>query len=299
MSVLTNGFINMTKKENINKYDLLFDSGVELASRIGLCKREGIIGATDEEINEFCVKHRINLPLSSWSYARFFGHSSQMIKSDYNIAFSLREFDYALHQASLKKDWLDGMNLREYIKSKNFKVNYDDEIPEDNDGIYTPEINNLMDADNIAFYSYDPFSRSFSFFDTRQENPILYDITAYRVVTSLFLPVTNQFRNSIFMFLVTYAAQDFNTHLDYHQSTPQSGSKTNNKIDYSGGFECIQFYQELFKNNQNTNVAKLKYYRDLFYQLNNSYEEETEQILSITEFENKFINYLHDNDFFD
>lgn len=288
----------MTKKDKINKYDTFFESGAELATRIGLCKRENIIGATDEEINEFCVKHRISLPLCSQSYARFFGHSSQMGESDYNITFSLRDFDYAQHQASLKRDWLEGMNLREYIGTKNFKVNYDDEMPEDNDGIYTPEINTLMDTNNIAFYSYDPFSRSFGFFDTQQEDPILYDITAYRVVTSLFLTVTNSFRNSIFMFLINYAAQDFNLHLDCHHSAIQDDSKTNNKIDYSGGFECIKFYQELFKNNQNLNVVQLKYYRDLFYQLNNKFEQETQQVLSVPKFEDKFINFLSENKFF-
>ena len=291
----------MIDKEKIGKYDTLFESGVRLVDRIGLCKQESIVTATDDEIYEFGVKHGITFPPAVWSYARYFGLCTPMSSSDYNLANSLRDIDYALHQAGLKNDWLGNKNLKEYIADKNFKVNYDDEIPEDNEGIYTPEINTLMNVNDIIFYSYDPFTRSFKFFDSKQENPVVYEITGYKVVTSIFTSFTNKFRNIIFMFLVNFTPEDFTSSCGSFNSLKNNKvSLSPNNKDYSSEyFECLSLYKKMFKEHKKINRSKLKYYRDVFYQMNNKLEQEEDRILSIIEFENKFIGFLEENSFFE
>ena len=277
----------MTSKEKISKYDALFQSGVEIVSRVGLCNRKEVVGATDEEINEFSVKHGITLPASVWSYFRWLGQSSQLNNGDYNVSPSLQDYDYALHQANLKEDWLaGGMNLKEYINTKNFKVNYDDEIPEDNDGIYTPEINSLMDINDIVFCNYDPFTRTFEFFNSRQENPIVYAITAYKNVTTLFSPFTDRFRNVLFM-----------TFVDLISEKKSSFSSSLANADLSGELEYIKTYKELFQNSNELSRARLKSCREMFCQMNSNHEKEENRVLSISEFENGFINFLSQNNF--
>lgn len=273
----------MTSKELIYKYDALFESGVEVACQIGLCNREEVIGATDEEISEFSIKHGIKLPPAVWSYLRWLGQSSKLNKGEYNIAPSLQDYDYALHQANLKQEWLEGgMNLKEYIYKKNFKVNYDDQMPEDNDGIYTPEIKTLMDIEDVVFCNYDPFIRSFEFFNSRQENPIIYSLTAYTNITTLFSSFADRFRNVLFSILVDFISKD-NLRL--------------NGLDSSGELEYIRVYQDMFKGCDELYKVKLKSYRDMFCQMSNNKEKAENRILSISEFENGFINFLSQNSF--
>lgn len=287
----------MINKEQIDKYDDFFKSAIDFFERIGLCEESRVEGVSDDKISEFCVKNDIILPPVLWSYIRYFGYSNPLKNSDYNMALSLANIDEAIKQADLSQEWLGQKNLREFIESNIFRVNYDDEAPEDNDGIYTPEIASLMDINNTLFYLYDPYSRSFKFVDFTQENPIIFSIISYRIITSQFYSFTTTLRDMMFTFVVNFSSFDFavkNTYNQIYASLPPV-----KEIDCSGGFECLKIYQTVFKHLSNAKRLELKRLRDIFYVQKDKEEKETGKILLMNEFENEFVIFLKEYKFLD
>lgn len=289
----------MIDKEKINKYDDLFESSIEFSCRIGLRNRNEIEVLTDEEILQFCNKNGISIPPVVWSYTRFFGKGSRLKNSEYNMSHSTTDYLYANSLANRKLEWLNMMTLKEYLDAKNFEINDNrdevDSLEDDNEGIYTPTIKSLMNIEDIIIYAYDSYTRSFKFYNSKQENPILFQLINYESVSSLFYTLTNTFRNSIFTFISNYASQDFIVGKDSRLF--RTSGITHIDIDYSNGFEFIKEYQTLFKDD-NLNRIELKRLRDLFYLMNDQYEEENNIIRSMPEFENKFIEFLKERKFF-
>lgn len=288
----------MIDKEKINKYDNLFKSSIEFTCRIGLRNRNEIEILTDEEILEFCNKNGISIPPVIWSYTRFLGKGSRVKNSEYNMSYSTADYLYANSLANRKLEWLNMMTLKEYLDVKNFEINDNrdevDSLEDDNEGIYTPTIKSLMNIEDIIIYAYDSYTRSFKFYDSKQENPVLFQLINYESVSSLFYTLTNTFRNSIFTFISNYANQDFIVGKDSRLF--RTSGIPHVDIDYSNGFEFIKEYQTLFKD-KNLNRIELKRLRDLFYLMNDQYEEENNVIRSMPEFEDKFIEFLKERKF--
>lgn len=282
----------MTNQNIISKYDILFSSSKEFAHRVNLYRREDVEGASDNEIDAFCKHHNIKYPPVLWSYTRYFGKKA-IIRGSNNIIgpLSMPDVDYALHQAGLRYEWNGMLNLKELIDKKNFMVNFDYDVPSDNDGIYTPEIKSLMNIDDILIFHYEPFRRSFKFIDSSKENSEIFYLTRYYTLTSLFQSFTNRFRDILFMYIASSAGDDFTELGIIDGKLVPVGEPP--VIDYSNDFEFVKKYQELFKN-KNTNRGKVKVLRDQFYILNDKVEKEENRILSFNEFEKKFLDFLEE-----
>lgn len=287
----------MVNKEQIDKYDDFFKSVSEFLERIGLCEKGKIEGVTDNEICEFCSKNDTILPPVLWAYARRFGYSIPLKNSDYNVSLSLSNIESAIKQADVVKEWLGGKRLKEFIKEERFKVNYDDEVPEDNVGMYTPEISSLMEVNNALFYYYDPYSRSFTFVDSTQENPIVFDILSYKVVTSQFYSFTTTVRDMMFTFMVNFFSCDFIENNIYNQIYASLSPEM--EIDCSEGYDCLKMYQTAFKHLSNAKRLELKHLRNIFYVQKDKEEKQTGKILLMNEFENEFVELLKESNFFD
>lgn len=282
----------MTNEKTTDKYDELYASAVEFAFRIHLCNREEVEGATDAEIQQFCNKHNVILPPAMWSYTRHFGRKARIRDTDYNCVHSLTDYQYALDHANRREEWNEMLNLKELLSQKNFKVNYDEDSPEDNEGLYTPEITSLVDVNNVLPFHYDEFTRTFKFLDSSLENPIIYYLTRYYALSSTFTSFTNRYRDVKFMYIVNSAPQGFaEMGLVNGKRVPISPPPV---IDYSDGFEYLKVYQELFKK-KDLDRGRLKQLREAFYMINDEIEEKENRILSFTEFENNFIRYITEN----
>lgn len=283
----------MTNKNTIDKYNDLFASGMEFTLRTNLCEPEDVEGASDAEITLFCKKRKVSFPAALWSYCRYFGKKAKAKDTDYNYGYSLASFDYALHQANQREEWHNVMNVKELLAHKNFKVNYDEDFPDDNIGLYTPEINSLMDVDNIMVTAYDEYTRSFEFVDASKENPELFYLTQYYILSSTFTTLTNRYREALFTLIINFAQNDF-AEMGFvdGKRVPISKAPT---IDYSGGFECLKTYQDLFKK-EGLDIVYLKKLREQFYIINDTKEKEENRILSFTEFENNFIDFIKDKE---
>lgn len=251
-------------------------------AHLGLCEEGKIKGCTDSEITAFGKKWSLNISPALWAYLRHLGSENPLQGTAYSLAISLQDIDYAMTEANQQKDWLEGKNLIEFIRYNNFRVNYDDASPEDNEGIYTPDINSLINSNDVLFYNYAPFSRSFSFMDSNEENPILYNMFSYRVLTSQFHTLTTTVRDVLFTFLEKHILSNL----------------SERRIDnFQPGFESIDIYKELFKSLNNKEKLELRRLRDIFYQIKDREERETGNILSIGEYEADFIKYLEANNF--
>lgn len=281
----------MTDNHTIDKYNILFASGVEFALRTGLSEKDGIEGASEAEIHLFCKKRKVHFPAALWSYCRYFGKKAQAKATDYNYGYSLATFDYALHQSRQRSEWHDMLDVRELLSKENFKVNYDPDFPDDNIGLYTPEIATLMNVEDIMVSNYDEFTRTFELIDSSKENPELFYLTKYYILTSNFITITNRYREALFTFITNNAQYDF-AEMEFVDGKRVPISKPAS-IDYSDGFECLKVYQDLFKN-ENLDITYLKKLREQFYIINNQIEEKENRILSFTEFENNFISFIQD-----
>lgn len=280
----------MIDKKTVDKYDVLFESTIEFTCRIGLSKREDIECVTDDEIKAFCKKQQVALPPAIWSYTRFFGNGVGISNSDYTMSHNISNYLTADSLAKRRQEEYGNMNLKDFLADKNFKVNYDEASPDDNEGIYTPKLNSLMNIDDVFFYSYDSFNRSFKFVDSSKENPFVYYLTGYDTVTSYFSPFTDRFRDVLFIFIMNMAPVNFEgTWMFYEKSISITPTAS---IDYSDGFECIKIYQEIFKDLSVSQRENLKRHRNVFYELNNRIEQKENRVLSFTEFENNFIDFL-------
>lgn len=279
----------MTNNKTIDKYDVLYASGIEFALRINLCKPHEIEGASDYEIQNFCLDHNVTIPPSLWSYTRHYGKKVRARESEYNCIQTLSNYKYALHQANLREEWHQMMNLKELLLHKNFKVNYDDDYPDDSIGEYTPEINSLLDINNIFVFDYDGFARRFKFLDSSKENPEIFCLTRYYTLSTTFLSLTNRYRHLLFVNILNAAPFAFaEMGIVNGKRVPVSSPP---KIDYTDGFECLKAYQKIFSTKK-MNRQLLTKQRENFYAINDEIEKKENRILPFTEFENKFIEYL-------
>lgn len=280
--------------EKVNKYNSLFDTGLEFICRIGLCQRDTVIGATDKEILKFSEDTGIILPASVWSSARFFGVNSPLANSRFNLMTNLDDLKEYTEFANLREEWLDGMNVKEYLKAKDFKINYDYDNPNDNYGIYTPDLKDMIDVDNAIFFDYDSFTRTLRFIDGKNENPCVYSFNQYRSLTSAFVMFSNVFRHFLFLIILNYAPQQFKGNIFFRDLNINLNN--NKELDYSGGYEFINRYQNLFRGLSNTKRIQLDKQRAVFYILNNEIEQKENRIMSCIEFENRFIQFILEKD---
>lgn len=266
----------------IGKYEAFFSSIPKFFAYLGLCKEEEIKGCGDKEIKAFGDKWNLSISPVLWAYLRYLGNDNPLEGTEYNLAISLLDIDYAMTEASQKKDWLEDRNLMEFIEANDFRVNYDDASPEDNEGIYTPGINSLLNSNDALFFVYHPSSRSFSFFDSKEDNPIVYNVFSYRVITSQFHTLTTTVRDMLFTFMLKGAL----SHLP--ECWAESGQSE---------FEALGVYKKIFNNLDSKDKLELRRLRDIFYQITDQEEKETEKILSIGDYEAKFVEFLDVNNF--
>lgn len=279
-------------KNIIDKYDILFSSSIDFTFRVGLYKKQDILGASDNEIKLFCERHNIQkFPAILWSYTRHFGKKANIRYSNRSIAaHTMADFDYAIHQANLKDEWNGNLTLRESLNKSNPLVNYDYNYPIGEEGMYTPPIKSLMNIEDIVFFSYEPFDRSYKFVDGSKENPEIFHLSRSQYVSSLFTSFSNRFRDILFMYIASYAGEDFVEMAIIDGKLSPVGVPP--VIDYSSGLEFIKEYQEIFKR-KDLDTRKIKSLRQQFYQINNEVEKKENRILSFNEFEENFINFLH------
>ena len=290
-------FEQMKDREVIDKYDILYESCIEFCSRIGLCNKDNVVHVSDEEISLLCKRIDTTLPPALWSYTRFFGNGVSLNNSEYIMTHSILDYEHAYSIANMRiEDECDGMTLKEILNTRSFKVNYDGDSPEDNEGIYTPEIKSLMNIDDIFVYYYDSFNRSFKFVDSSKENPFIYYLVRYEALTSYFSSFTDRCRDLMFMYIVNMAPFDFKGPTMFFEKSIFIAF--DEEINYSGGYEWIKTYQDILKKLTASQRETLKRLRGIFYELNNEVEQRENRILSFSEFEGNFIDFLKSEKWF-
>lgn len=275
----------------IDKYDILFSTSRDFIERVKACKKGEIEGYDDSEISKFCDKHNITLSPAMWSANRHFGKKAYTRAYDYLLINSLADMEYAIHEANMQETWNGMKTVKEFLNETNLMVNYDYDDLSENEGMYTPQIKSLMNIEDIVFFNYDPYTRSYKFYDSKKENPEIYYLTRYYTLTSLFAPFTDRFRDILFLFISNYAPYDFaEMGIIDGRRVPVSEAPA---IDYSG-YECIKEYIDIFQND-NIDRSKIRSLRDIFNNIMNNVEKEENRILSFLEYENKFLDFFHDN----
>jgi hypothetical protein len=267
-----------------NKYDVFFEGMINFIQKTGLSDEYENIGANYSEISSFENEYKIKFPLVFKSYLKYFGKKTHIRMTDSVFEMTIPNIAKTIDESNKNR-------VIEIIDKKNFKVNYDDNYPEENEGEYTPPIKDLIDISNITIFYWDQLRSEFNFFDSSKENPEVFFFVEYSHIISKFYTFTTDVRGILFLAISLNANTEFQN--IYCKARRDNGRPSPPPVDCSG-IEWLKDYIYLAKNFPKK-FAEIDHFREEYYAINSEMEKRENRILTIDEFEYSFLNYLREN----
>ncbi len=261
-----------------NKYDIFFESVKQFAIATEMSQIVELEGASLDEIYEFERTHLIKFPIAFISYLKVFGKNSKFRETDFDFHLTFSDIETALKG-------VEKQNPIKILEMGDFKVNYDDNenYPHQNEGEYRPALKELLNLNDITFYSWDQGRRGFSFFDNTQENPVCFYLMESLYVVSDFYSFTNFVRTVMFNVLISLASEYEKLLI---RETIKHLTLNPKKIDW------LSRYIRIYIDNKDKNRNDIIECRKEFYKINDEREMLEDRILTIDEFEISFMNFL-------
>jgi hypothetical protein len=246
-----------------DKYNDFYQSIKDLALKLNLSMYNDFEGASEKEISEFENRFKIRFPLSIKSFLKYFGSRIAIKNTDIGLNLTLRNIEEATKIAI-------NNNVSEFLIQNEKLVDFID------DSIVT-NINDFIEVKSIIYISWDDSRSGLTFINSSKENPEIYYLMEYKFfINEMSMSFTNHIRFYIF--------QAIRTLLKSNNYEIQNVYNLEN-------LAWINIYNKIFQSKQNGFVDM--YNERMKFNLEVSNLEIKENIiLSIDEFENKFINYL-------
>lgn len=275
-------------KDVIDKYKAIFENAIDIVVYLGFSERSDFIGCSVEELQALEKAHNTIFPPAVSAYLQTMGVVNRIKGYDFDIARTVSNAKAANELAIRHEPWREGMTVKEYLKSKNFRVNFDNNSLEDNVGIYTPNLSEVVDIDKIFIFYFEAYIQTFRFYDASFENPYIYYFSNNDSIVSNFSSITDTYRRNFFGFICRFAPYGFEFKEKGNKKAPQ---KLFDKPCEPHRM-WMKEYSELL---QGADVFKYKTLgdkRNVFYILNQEQEKAENRILTLDEFETNFIAYL-------
>lgn len=276
----------MKPKELIERYQVLYKSGIETVIFLGLAKESDFVGCSDEELSISENEDGFDYPASICAYLKTFGVFCNMQDHDYNIGSKFSGFKVTRELISMKRAWTNSRPMKDYLKEQDFRVNFEEFNPIE--GEYTPKLSEIINLDKINIFLVEVNTNIYHFYDSSTDNPEIFYYIYNKGVVSNFVSVTDTYRRSIFYLICKYAPYAYKYQDNINRNTP--------KVLFDKPCppekEWLKFYSEWFQNSTFQEDNELNRLRDEYYIINQEQELRENRILTLDEFEANFISFL-------
>lgn len=276
----------MKSKELIDKYKVLYKSGIETVIFLDLAKEEDFTGCSDKVILASEKEDGIEYPASICAYLQTFGVICNLQDEAYSVGKRYSRYSITRELLSMRQDWTNSKTIKEYLKEQDFRINFDEynQI----EGEYTPRMSEVMDIAKINIFLVELGTDIYHFYDSSTDNPEVFYYVRPKGVVSNFVSVTDTYRRSIFYLICKYAPYGYVYHKVIDKDTPR---KIFNK-DCVPEKEWLKHYSKILQDISFQKLQELNQLRDEYYILNQEQEEKEDRILTIDEFETNFLKYV-------
>lgn len=277
----------MKSKELIEKYQMLYTSGIGAIVFLGLAQTKDFIGSSVEQILASEKEDGLDYPASISAYLQTFGEICNMQDSEFNIGTHYSRFRVTRELISMRKSWTNSKTIKEYLSENDFRVNFEPINPIE--GEYTPQLSEVIDINKINIFLVEVENDIYHFYDSSAgDNPEVFYYVRDKGVVSNFISVTDTYRRSIFYLICKYAPYGYKYVNKINRNSP--------KILFDKKCppekEWLNYYSEWFQDADFHKINELNRRRDEYYLINQEQEKKEDRILTLDEFETNFINFI-------